>query len=876
MSQYDAKINISKAVLENGYIEQKRVEKANIQLGYQPQNMAFNQQDTPSNSQESEEYNRILKQQRDLDKKSDQILKNSMKIFSDSSSFDIYLRKQSEWVQSQTKQNEEERKKSSVNLELKKKNFLFKPKEQTKDGDYQNINQRTASKEEEIQISTNIEIEQKSNVNQQQANKEKEQKQKDKKDSQDQPKFDFHNLNTNQQFKKRENITSKQIGDLPRDIEEILKLQSDEQNSGFQLQNEKLERNKINVVQGDLIESYSLAYIFPVNNVQKSTHNACFFRDLAPVSRFLMKYSNLPHYSELKQQNKGDDTSNFELIQYDEISFLINKLEFCNIANIVSGRIGDESISKLDTSISNVQDLPIDIQKRVEELVQSQLEAKLSTLQLQNQLNNNNANNNSYSNQEQEQKKKQTQQQQTQADNQSGQTKEQIKNSYKQKASQDQQVQIDQPLNQAATTPRTLLGMNENQIQRLSPEQQKLQQQISALHNQTDQILNRIAEIKAKKEQMKFIKDTQEYQLKYKEIQKELQQALNGLLFMILKSEQNPNPQINVKYSELSNQLSELLKNLDQIQGKRTTDGHLKTSLILTFLEEYKWLNQEDKLHKMDFESNNKKPQPRTQTFANYIHSGSQNKQSSKTSNLNNSSLNLSRQQEPVNYTQVNQTAQFIPANPKNSKPVTAGGKTTTKENFSNLQNENRRQNNQFKNDNAISYKGNLSSRSNNLSFSPKPNSYLGGLDTTNSYYQQTPIKSSFNNNLTDRSFTPNQTSRSNLSKSSVMQNKSQMSVSNFRQHIKQNSSVHNTSFNKSQKKLDSKENNFSRSISPIVYKKSQSRAEQEYTGSKPKYLKQENISGIKKGQLSNLNRSYNFKDSSFYQDDNIAKTSRK
>ncbi|EAR88618.2 hypothetical protein TTHERM_00185920 (macronuclear) [Tetrahymena thermophila SB210] len=872
MSQYDVKLNMSKVVLENGYLEQKRVEKVNTQLGYQPINIKFDKQDSPSGSQESEEYNRILKQQRDLDQKSQQILTNSMRIFSDSSSFDNYLRKQSFWVQSQTKQNEEERKKSSVNLELKKKNFLFGSSQQAQEGDFQNINLRSSSREDEIQLVTNIEIEQKSNVNQQQANKEKEQKQEDRKE--DQPKFDFHNINTKVQSKKRENITSKQIGDLPRDIEEILKLQADELNNGFYNQNEKLERNKINLVQGDLIEAYSLAYIFPVNNIQKNTHNACFFRDLAPISRFLMKYSNLPQYSELKQQNKGDDASNFELIQYDEISFRINSLEFNNLANIISGRIGDESISKLDTTISNVQDFPVDIQKRVEELVQAQLEAKLSTLQLTNQQNSNNNNNNS--NQEQEQKKKQTQQQQTQDNQQSGQTKEQIKNSFKQKASQDQQVQIDQPLNQAATTPRSFLGMNENQIQRLSPEQQKLQQQISALHNQTDQILNRIAEIKAKKEQMKFIKDNQEYLQKYKEIQKELQQALNGLLFMILKSDKNPNPQINVKYSELSSQLSELLKNLDQIQGSRTSDGHLKTSLILTFLEEYKWLNQEDKLHKMDFESNNKKPQQKIQTFANYIHSGSQNKQSSKSTNMNNSGLNLSRQQEPVNYTQVNQTAQFIPANPKNSKSVAAGVKQSTKENFSNLQNENRRQNNQFKNENAVSQRNNLSPWGNNQSYSPQPNSYLGAIDTTNSYYQQTPIKSSFNNNLTDRSFTPNQTSRSNLSKSSVMQNKSQSSVSNFRQQIKQNKSVHNTSFNKSSKKLDSKENNFSRSISPIIYKKSQSRAEQEYSDSKPKYLKQQSISGIKKGQLSNLNRSYNFKDSSFYQDDSNAKTSRK
>ncbi|KAL4487928.1 hypothetical protein ABPG72_022788 [Tetrahymena utriculariae] len=870
MSQYDAKGNIAKTVQDYGYLEPKRIEKANTQAGYQTTTINFDTQASPSNNQESEEYNRIMKQQRDLDQKSDIILKNSMKIFSDSSSFEIYSKKQQAWVQSQTKQNEEERKQSSVNLELKKKNFVFRPNQYIQEGALQNINQRTSSKDDEIYISTNIEIEQKSNVNQQQADKEKEQKQKDKKDSQDYPKFDFHNLNTNQQFKKRENITSKQIGDLPRDIEEILKLQTDEQNGAFQSLNEKLERNKINIVQGDLIESYSLAYILPVNNVQKSTHNACFFRDLAPISRFLMKFSNLPQNSELMQQNKGEDASNFELIQYDEISFHINYLDFSNIANIISGRIGDESISKLDTTISNVQDFPIDIQKRVEELVQSQLEAKLSALQLSNQLNNNNAT------QEQEQKRKQIQQQQIQADNQTGQTKEQIKNSFKQKASQDQQVQIDQPLNQVASTPRNFLGINENQIQRLSPEKQKLKQQISELHNQTDQILNRIAEIKAKKEQMKFIKDNQEYLLKYKEIQKELQQALNGLLFMILRSDKNPNPQINVKYSELSNQLSELLKNLDQIQGSRTSDGHLKTSLILTFLEEYKWLNQEDKLHKMDFESNNKKPQQKTQTFPNFIHSGSQNKQNSKSSNLNNSALNISRQQEPVNYTQINQTAQFIPANPKNSKQSAAGGKQSTKENLSNFQNENRRQNNQFKNENAVSQRGNLSSGSNNQSHSPKPNSYLGAIDTINSYYQQTPIKNSFNNNLTDRSFTPNQTSRSNLSKSFVMQNKSQSSVSNFRQQIKQNKSVHNTSFNKSQKKLDSKENNFSRSISPIIYKKSQSRAEQEQSESKPKYLKQESISGIKKGQLSNLNRSYNFKDSSFYQDESNTKTSRR
>lgn len=48
--------------------------------------------------------------------------------------------------------------------------------------------------------------------------------------------------------------------------------------------------------------------------------------------------------------------------------------------------------------------------------------------------------------------------------------------------------------------------------------------------------------------------------------------------------------------------MRDLLSNIERIQGEKTNDGHLKSALLLTFLEEYKWVKQEELLRRMEFQ----------------------------------------------------------------------------------------------------------------------------------------------------------------------------------------------------------------------------------------------------------------------------------
>jgi len=97
----------------------------------------------------------------------------------------------------------------------------------------------------------------------------------------------------------------------------------------------------------------------------------------------------------------------------------------------------------------------------------------------------------------------------------------------------------------------------------------------SLYQDQTGDLLKQIEEIKTTKEKFsKLTKEEDAIKLK-KELNKKLEDKLNDLLYLILEEDskgQDP--------STMKDGLKKLLRNVDSLHGKKTSDGHLKSKLL--------------------------------------------------------------------------------------------------------------------------------------------------------------------------------------------------------------------------------------------------------------------------------------------------------